>query len=277
MPAGCFFAGDRKSLNFFKKTLKFLHKNTEIVLKHVRNICFSGLKHAVIEGIRALEIKMKFGKKVLFPLILGFLLSSCASMNETAVSYSYDSDIGKASPASWRTKDQSKVRVAAEIFERKIMLLSSQLTSNLKEYDPEMKSLVVTTFVDMDDLSQTSRFGRYASERLVHEMHRAGYRVFEIRQSKNIEILEEKGEFHITRKSAELLNRYRSDAVIVGTYTCVNGELTLHARMLERDTSRVVSVAALSFHMNEDPYTEELLGTGRKPGFVVSIDQMEAE
>lgn len=146
-----------------------------------------------------------------------------------------------------------------EKINRKVTILATQLFSNLKQYSQENNAVVVTTFVDMDSLGNTNRFGRYVAERLVYVLHKMGFQVFEVRQSKWIKVVKNRGEFHLTRNARELLNKYRSDAVVVGTYVLVNNELTLHLRMLDRDTSRILSVASMNFNLNEDNYLKKLI------------------
>jgi TolB-like protein len=156
------------------------------------------------------------------------------------------------------TAPQSEAVRSAHKFNHKILLLASEITANLKEYDPELEAVVVTSMVDLDVFESTNQFGRYVTERLIYEMHRSGYRVYEMRQSKSIDFVSKRGEFQLTREGKELLNRFRSDAVIVGTYSFVNGILSLHTRMVEYETSRVISVASLEFDIIEDLYTKSL-------------------
>lgn len=228
-----------------------------------------------------MTLKMNFERNLFFVVLFAIFLCSCASAPEKAGEPKrpevIESGIQPYLASEIETQYGPEVRGKAGAFNRRIALLASQLTGNLKEYDPEARSLVVTSFVDLDNLAKTSRFGRFVTERLAYEMHRAGYRVFEIRQARKIEIVKNEGEFHLTRESRELLDKYRSDAVIVGTYALVSGELTLHARMVERDTSRVVSVAALSFNLEEDPYTASLFRSDKKPGVILAITPLQED
>jgi len=211
------------------------------------------------------KIVLKEGKKLILLLIPLFLFTSCASLNNTSSSIdaSYEKPSNNAMSTTTASKETAVViptsEIHSQLFKEKVMLLASELTSNLKEYNKEMKTAVVSTFVNLDDLSDTSRFGRFATESLVYEMHRSGYRVYEMRQSKKVAFLKRNGEFSLTRKGTELLDKYSSDAVIVGTYSLVNEELTLYARMIDKKTSRIISVASVSFPLDNDPYTSDLL------------------
>jgi TolB-like protein len=157
------------------------------------------------------------------------------------------------------TRGQQEIDMSPENINKKVTALATQLVDNIKQYRPDANPVVVTTFVNIDSLQSTSQFGRYVSERLVYDLHKMGFQVFEIRQSKWIRVLKRKGEFHLTREARDLLNRYRSDAVIVGTYLVVDSELALQVRMLDRDTSRIISVASMEFNLDEDPYLRRLV------------------
>jgi len=184
-----------------------------------------------------------------FAFALAFAFSGC----ETLASSISSSGTKKSS------KEEKSLELSPDKLNQKVTMLATQLFSNLKDYDYKTRSLVVTTFVDMDSLNRTSRFGRYVSERLGQILHKMDFLVFEIRQAKWIRVIKKMGEFNLTREAKALFNRYRADAVIVGTYILVDGELTLHVRMLERDTSRVVSVASETFRLADDPYLKKLI------------------
>lgn len=149
-----------------------------------------------------------------------------------------------------------------ETLNKQIKDLAKQISSNLKEYDRESSSIVVTNFVDIDNLSNTNSFGRYVTERLFHEFHQLGFRVFEMQQGKNIRMINLEGAFHLTRESRELLNSYRSDSVVVGTYSIVDNEVILHARLLEHDTSRVISVGSISIKLDINSVAARLVSKG---------------
>lgn len=149
-----------------------------------------------------------------------------------------------------------------EILNKQIKDLAKQISSNLKEYDKESSSIVVTNFVDIDNLSNTNSFGRYVTERLFHEFHQLGFRVFEMQQGKNIRMINLEGAFHLTRESRELLNSYRSDSIVVGTYSIADNEVILHARLLEHDTSRVISVGSISIKLDINSVAARLVSKG---------------
>ncbi|MFQ5431188.1 MAG: FlgO family outer membrane protein [Nitrospinota bacterium] len=153
----------------------------------------------------------------------------------------------------------NKVEMSPDNLNKHIDSVAKQLFDNLQGFSHETSPVVVTTIVELDSLGGTSQFGRYVSERLVYVLHNMGFQVFEIRQSKMIKVLKRKGEFHLTREASELLNRFRSDAVIVGTYLLVDEELSMQVRMLDRDSSRIISVASAEFKLGDDPFLRRII------------------
>ncbi|GMT42792.1 MAG: hypothetical protein IEMM0002_1203 [bacterium] len=154
---------------------------------------------------------------------------------------------------------QFEKEISSEKLNKAITVLATQVYNNLEKSDQEERSVVVTTFVDVDSLESGGRFGRYISEMLVYVLYKLKFRLFEIRQAEEIMVIRKGGEFQLTRESEKLLDKYSSDAVIVGTYILVDNDLTLTLRMLDRETSRIISVAAISLNLADDPFLLRLL------------------
>lgn len=148
---------------------------------------------------------------------------------------------------------------STDSFNARTASLASQLSGYKQNYDTSVHTVAITTFVDLGHLNGGSFFGRQVSERLSHTLQTAGYRVFELRMGKNVGVVENSGEFVLTRKLDGLAAPYKPDAVVVGTYQMVGSVVTVHARLLDADTARVISVATADFRTDDDPYTAALL------------------
>lgn len=129
-----------------------------------------------------------------------------------------------------------------EALENKILNVAHDLNNRVEEFNPEEKTVAVTTFVDLDNLDSSSSFGRFIAERLSMELHKLGFNVRELRQRKSIEFKKEKGEFSLSRKSADLMKNFQVDAILVGTYLMVGDEVVVNAKLIDVDSSRVISV-----------------------------------
>jgi len=142
-------------------------------------------------------------------------------------------------------KDERAARDAIEKIDEQIQVIAIELNHRIREFDPNDKSLAVTTFVDLDNLSESSSFGRFLGEQLSTELHKLGFNIRELRQRKTIAILRDKGEFALTREASELMKKFQVDAVLAGTYMLVGDEVVVNARVIDVDSSRVISVGQM--------------------------------
>jgi TolB-like protein len=150
-------------------------------------------------------------------------------------------------------------RTSAELFNRKIHDSALELMGGIREFDPTEKTVAVAAFVDLDKVEETSAFGRYVAERMGQELHKLGFKTLELRQRKDIEIIHDKGEFILSRRSSELLRKSRVEAVAVGTYAIVDDEVVVNTRLIGVDTARVMSVSQIVASVSGDRAVSSLL------------------
>jgi TolB-like protein len=110
--------------------------------------------------------------------------------------------------------------------------------------------VVVTTFVDLNNLNRSSVFGRVLAERLLNEMHLAGFTVSEIRKGRDIFIREEVGEMILSRDTRELLGRSNARAVLAGTYVATDDSIIINARMIDVNSPLILSSCSYNLRMN---------------------------
>lgn len=150
-------------------------------------------------------------------------------------------------------------RTPAELFNHKIHESALDLMGGLREFDPTAKTVAVVAFVELDKVEETSTFGRYVAERMGQELHRLGFKTLELRQRKDIEMIHDKGEFILSRRSSELLKKARIEAVTVGSYVIVGDEVVVNTRLLGVDTGRVLSVSQIVVGISGDAAVDSLL------------------
>jgi len=83
------------------------------------------------------------------------------------------------------------------------------------------------------------------------EMHDLGFNIRELRQRKSIEFKRQEGEFGLTRQSADLMRKFQVDAVLAGTYLVVGAEVVVNARLIDVDSSRVISVGHMMVNLKQ--------------------------
>jgi TolB-like protein len=142
-----------------------------------------------------------------------------------------------------------------------IRKLAGELFSNLNDPDPEMGDLgdgmLVTTFVDINKLYRSSSFGRYLTEQVMNEFQSHSYRVIDIRKSLSVMVQEKRGEFGMSRDPEEIGTSATAGAMLAGTYLVGKDGIIVNARILNNESSVLLSSATIIFERNE--FTEKML------------------
>jgi len=105
--------------------------------------------------------------------------------------------------------------------------------------------LVFTTLVNLDDLRQTSKFGRTMSESLATQLFQHGYGVVELRKASNIMVQAENGEMVLSRDAARLARQYEAHAIVAGTYSMTPKTVIINVKLLDVHSEEVLSVAGM--------------------------------
>ena len=186
---------------------------------------------------------------VLATLVL-FFMSGC----------SYKKIVSSNSQNDELTKEYSKVQTAKQhlevaddmqknvasqnSLESTISSLSTQIVQN-KKLDTN-KPVLITSFVRLDRLKETSEFGRVIGESLINELSNRGFNIMEFRGQMAVSI-NEQGEYFISRKPHEIKNSTPSTYVVVGTYSRQAGKVILNARVIDNVTGKVISSARSTY------------------------------
>lgn len=129
--------------------------------------------------------------------------------------------------------------------------------------------IAVTTFVDIDDLYQTSTFGRILAEQLLSELAMKGYKVVEIRLSDAMQIMYNSGEFSLSRESGVIRDNQEVAALVVGTYSASPVRVYVNARIIDPGTSLVISAGSV-----EMGKTKEIARLLRSNSFPTTLERI---
>jgi len=147
--------------------------------------------------------------------------------------------------------------------------LASQLEANLRQGAGKGGGLIMTTVVDIDDLYQTSSFGRTLTEALSTRMFRRGFGVVEVRKTAELMIKNNSGELMLSRNAALLAKELEVQAIVVGTYALTPNSVIVNMKMLAVDSQEVLSVAGLE--IQRSPSINHLLASSAgSAGMVLS-------
>ena len=121
-----------------------------------------------------------------------------------------------------------------------IASLATQMVQN-KKLDTN-KPVLITSFVRLDELKETSEFGRVIGESLINELSNKGFNIIEFRGQMAVSI-NDKGEYFISRKPHEIKSETPSTYVVVGTYSRQVKRVILNARLIDNVSGKIISSA----------------------------------
>lgn len=140
--------------------------------------------------------------------------------------------------------DMQKYVTSQTTLESTIASLSTQLMQNQKINTD--KPVLITSFVRLDQLKETSEFGRVIGESLINELSNRGFNIIEFRGQMAVSI-NEQGEYFISRKPHEIKGSALSTYIVVGTYSRQSGKVILNARIIDNITGKIISSARATY------------------------------
>jgi len=182
--------------------------------------------------------------------ILLLFMSGCSYkkiVSNTAVSDDVIREYSKVQTAKQHlevAEDMQKNVTNQNSLEATIASLSTQIMQN-KKLDTN-KPVLITSFVRLDKLKETSEFGRVIGESLINELSNRGFNIIEFRGQMAVSI-NEQGEYFISRKPHEIKGSALSTYIVVGTYSRQSGKVILNARIIDNITGKIISSARATY------------------------------
>lgn len=158
---------------------------------------------------------------------LRLLIVAAALVLTACADQSYNADYHSGSPAMLINANYA----AAET-------LLKQLGDGLSRDQP----LIVATLVSIDNLENSSTFGRLSSEQISARFSRAGWRMIEMKFRDNVYMKRDQGELLLTREIRDVAQQHQAQAVIVGTYGVSNDAVFVNLKVINPNTNIVMAV-----------------------------------
>lgn len=128
---------------------------------------------------------------------------------------------------------------------------------------PDMP-ILVTTFVDNNDLQQTSRLGRSLQEHVASGLVQLGYTVRELKVAKTLRIEPKSGETILSRDLSQLHDDGQQvQAILVGTISRTNRILYISARLINPVNNNIIASDDYRLCMDDDVLA--MFGLQRQP------------
>lgn len=169
------------------------------------------------------------------------MLSGCATKNDSIPTVS----LGAQSPitaASYRAVDN-------------LLLAQNPILSSTALPDSNT-SILVATFVNLNNLDNSSAFGRLLSEQMAVRIAQHKIRVSEVKLRGKL-FIDKAGELLLSRELKDISNKQNADLVLVGTYAIGGRQVYVSAKLVRADDSRVSS--AYNFSIDKDIDIQGLL------------------
>jgi len=120
--------------------------------------------------------------------------------------------------------------------------------------------LLVASFVNVDNLNESSTFGRTVSEQISSRFKQLGYTAIEMKLRTTIFIKEGSGEFLLSRELSEISTKHNAQAVVVGTYAAASDRVYLTVRVINVTDSRILASYDYNIPMTRDVFKMLLKG-----------------
>lgn len=117
--------------------------------------------------------------------------------------------------------------------------------------DPD-KPLIAATFVNIDDLSKASSFGRIVSEQVASRFTQKGIKVVEILLRNSVYIKQKGGEFLLSRELRSISSQHNAQAVIVGTYAVGRKNVYVTTRLINASDNIIMASHDYSLPLDQD-------------------------
>ncbi len=170
----------------------------------------------------------------LFFVTLLFFTSGCSELNGTRL-------------GGILGKETDLIRFSYQIAEN-LMLRSMP---PLVPHHPDMP-IMITTFVDNNDLTKTSRFGRLLQEHIASRIVQLGYTVREIKLASTINIEAKSGETILSRDLSKISGDLQAQAILAGTLSRSARMLYISARLISPVNGNIIATYDHELFMDDN-------------------------
>lgn len=161
--------------------------------------------------------------RILALILIPFFLTGCSYFNGTRL----EGVLGA---------DENLISLSYELTQK----LEQSALPPLQPRNPD-QPILITTFVDNNDLTKASRFGRILQEHIASRLVQLGYTVKEIKMRNELLIKPKAGETILTRDLRLLNPSLSAQAILVGTYSHTGRTMYISARLINPETSSIIS------------------------------------
>jgi TolB-like protein len=190
--------------------------------------------------VKTNAVKTRTVKRFLTVALLGLGLTACASKGTVK-----DVDLVEAS----YTAVDSLLQVVVSDEMRRNDLLPT-------------RPIIVTSFVNIDNVQQSSRFGRILGEQVGSRLAQHGFKVIELKmRTSSIFVESQNGEFMLSRELKDISLEHDAQAVVVGTYAAGTDTVYVTTKAIRATDATILN--SYDFSLPIGPNTKAMLRNKR--------------
>jgi len=119
------------------------------------------------------------------------------------------------------------------------------------------QAILVTSFVNIDNVQQSSTFGRMTAEQIGSRLVQRGYKVIEMKMRGTVFVQEKTGELLLSRQLRQISLQHDAYAVVVGTYGSSKGTVYVTAKLVRAADNVILS--SYDYRLPMGPDTKKML------------------
>lgn len=195
---------------------------------------------------------------IVFLIVFSFLLVDQPVWSESpdpALPGSLFTPVGALNSPSYQPLMMIQSKSYMGKFNAMCIFLADQLVRNQNKQQRN-GPIIITTFADLNNLKETTAFGRLVAENLGHELLVRKWAVVDIRLTKDL-LINDYGEFSLSRDVQKIRDSFQSGMVITGTYARIDDCLLVNVRLIDLNQAVIISSGQMMLVIPE--FMEELL------------------
>ncbi|MEA3512487.1 MAG: FlgO family outer membrane protein [Campylobacterota bacterium] len=193
--------------------------------------------------------------KLLLTLIaIMFLFTACSQKRTITIDENYSPS---NNTQTHQNLDEIILNIADQLLENKVeenTIMTQDINSSdyIISEDERPINIILTSFVNLDQFTTTSTFGRIITESMYNELHIRKFKVTDFRGQDAVSVNAD-GEFHITRDVEKLKDNIAGiEYILVGTYVKFENEsILINARILDSTTGTLISSSRVVYTPKE--------------------------